>query len=372
MSKLINSPQTTKITSRPIFKILLTILLISLAFAKKETREITINSISDAFIGVTVFVAFTFLVFYGLESLFKVNLNKFLENHKRLQIPIASILGMLPGCGGAVIVVTSFSAGHISFGSVVATLISTMGDAAFLIIAKDPKTAILLLPTCCITGIVFGVLVDKFYTLKIKNTPKNDKNNDLLKNKVQLRDKLALIFLVPGFIFGTLRLTFVDFDTEGETLINYFGFLGGITFLLFGLTLNQKVMPASRGNFLVRSNEETAFITIWVILSFVGYEYLIYFSGINIEDFFISYKLYIPLIAVLIGLIPGCGPQIVVTTLYINGLVPFSGLLANSISNDGDALFPAIAVAPHAAIKATVLTTIPALLLSYAFYLLSV
>ena len=41
------------------------------------------------------------------------------------------------------------------------------------------------------------------------------------------------------------------------------------------------------------------------------------------------------------------------TTLYVNGVIPFSAQLANAISNDGDALFPAIAIAPKAAILAT-------------------
>ena len=45
-----------------------------------------------------------------------------------------------------------------------------------------------------------------------------------------------------------------------------------------------------------------------------------------------------------------------------------NSLLANSISNDGDALFPAIAISPKAAINATLITTIPALILSYAYY----
>ena len=49
----------------------------------------------------------------------------------------------------------------------------------------------------------------------------------------------------------------------------------------------------------------------------------------------------------------------------------FSALIANAISNDGDALFPAIALAPRAAIMATVFSTIPALIVAYAFYFLA-
>ena len=47
-----------------------------------------------------------------------------------------------------------------------------------------------------------------------------------------------------------------------------------------------------------------------------------------------------PLIAILFGFLPGCGPQIVVATFYLNGYIPLSAELGNAISNDGDALFP--------------------------------
>ena len=73
---------------------------------------------------------------------------------------------------------------------------------------------------------------------------------------------------------------------------------------------------------------------------------------------------------VVVGFLPGCGPQIVVTTLYLAGLVPLSAQIGNAISNDGDALFPAIALAPRAAILATLYSGIPALLIAYSWYLL--
>jgi len=73
-------------------------------------------------------------------------------------------------------------------------------------------------------------------------------------------------------------------------------------------------------------------------------------------------------IAILIGLLPGCGPQILVTSLYLNGAIPFSAQLGNAISNDGDALFPAIALSPRAAALATLYSAIPAALVGYGYW----
>ena len=74
------------------------------------------------------------------------------------------------------------------------------------------------------------------------------------------------------------------------------------------------------------------------------------------------------ILATLIGFIPGCGPQIIITTLYLNGVIPLSAQLANAISNDGDALFPALALTPRAALYATLYSAIPALLVGYIAY----
>ena len=60
-----------------------------------------------------------------------------------------------------------------------------------------------------------------------------------------------------------------------------------------------------------------------------------------------------------------------VTTLYLSGFVPLSAQIGNAISNDGDALFPAIALAPKAAIVATLYSAIPALILAYGWYFLA-
>ena len=74
-----------------------------------------------------------------------------------------------------------------------------------------------------------------------------------------------------------------------------------------------------------------------------------------------------PLIAILFGFLPGCGPQIVVATFYLNGYIPLSAELGNAISNDGDALFPAIALAPKAAILATIYSAFPAIIVAYTY-----
>ena len=67
---------------------------------------------------------------------------------------------------------------------------------------------------------------------------------------------------------------------------------------------------------------------------------------LGLESAFVPAGFLLPLIAVLVGVIPGCGPQVLVVTLYVKGVGSFSALIGNAISNDGDALFPAIGLNP--------------------------
>ena len=101
------------------------------------------------------------------------------------------------------------------------------------------------------------------------------------------------------------------------------------------------------------------------------YDYAAAYAGLDLESAFKSVGFLLPLIAVLVGFIPGCGPQVLEATLYVNGVIPFAALIGNAISNDGDALFPAIALNPRAAAVATGYSTIPALIVAYGFYFLA-
>jgi len=49
------------------------------------------------------------------------------------------------------------------------------------------------------------------------------------------------------------------------------------------------------------------------------------------------------LFAVLIGIIPESGPHLIFISLFLSGAIPFSVLLANSITQDGHSTLPLLA-----------------------------
>ena len=100
------------------------------------------------------------------------------------------------------------------------------------------------------------------------------------------------------------------------------------------------------------------------------FELSVVWFGLDIVGMFNAMGPGLVALAIIIGFLPGCGPQILVTTLYLNCAVPFSAQLGNAISNDGDALFPAIALSPKAALIATLYSAIPAFLVGYGYWYL--
>ena len=153
-------------------KCLLGFLILAFAFQSNQFGSIVRGVLIEAYLQVSVFVGFTLFLFIGLDSLAKFNIEEFLSKTKKFHVPISTFLGALPGCGGAIIIVTQFVQGRISFGSLVAVLTATMGDAAFLLLSQSPKDGILIFLITCVTGITTGYIVDYFHNENyLKNLP---------------------------------------------------------------------------------------------------------------------------------------------------------------------------------------------------------
>ena len=349
-------------------KYFVALLLLVLTALPGELGDLTRALVTDAYVQVSAFVAVTLSIFYFSEHKFNFNLGKFLKESSKIQIPISAMLGATPGCGGAVVVVAAYTSGNVSFGAVIATLTATMGDAAFLLIAVRPDIAILVLPLTLIAGIITGYVADNFYTLSHQERVVNLKKEIPLIGKNRKRDILFAILIIPGFGLGVLQI--LQYDLEG--LFGFFPQLiaitGMVTSILIWSNSKIKTMTNPKDKPLVRVAEETSFIAIWVLSAYLAYDYLVFLTPLDFNVMFKTIGVLIPFLAIIIGFIPGCGPQILVTTLFINGMIPFSALLGNAISNDGDALFPAIAIAPRAAVLATIYSAIPAFIMAYALY----
>ena len=356
------------------------LIILALAFQTGEFGNIIRESMVDAYLAVSVFVGFTLMIFIGLDSLTKFDIHSFLEKTKNFHVPIASFLGAIPGCGGAIIVVTQYIQGRISFGSFVAVLTATMGDAAFLILAMEPLTGLLIFILGIFVGTISGYVVDLIHgrSFMMTNSDIELEFEKLKKTFVSKFNIFWLMLFVPGFLIGILLAFQIDVDSfftlpSNTSFVILLGSAGAIL-SIFMWSLNplsdfQCSTDKSRG-FLSRVIDTTNFVSTWVISGFLVFEIFMYFTNIDLKLFFDLWLPFVPLIAILFGFLPGCGPQIVVATFYLNGYIPLSAELGNAISNDGDALFPAIALAPKAAILATIYSAFPAIIVAYTYLII--
>ena len=362
-------------------KLLIFAALAGFTAAGPETRNILAGLLADAYLQVAVFVAATLGVIYAVEFYTKKDVATFLDRHRTWQVPIAALLGAMPGCGGAVVVVTQYVRGTISFGALVAVLSATMGDAAFLLLAAEPTTGLAVYAVGAVVGMISGTIINATHSPDFMRVTRPDADYPPAQEHTERHHPLRpvwLVLFVPGLILGALDLMTVETDALFGPLAAYgptqvLGVTGALlAFAMWTFDRDLRFDPgvAPCGGPVTRMIDTTNFVTVWVIVGFMVYELGVHFAGIDLAALFQTWAPLIPLLAVVVGFLPGCGPQIVVTTLYISGAMPLSGQLGNAISNDGDALFPAIAIAPRAAVVATLYSAVPALIVAYGYFAL--
>ena len=351
--------------------------ILIMAFQTNAFGDVVRQALVDAYLQVSVFVGFTLFIFIGMDALTKFNIAYVLDKTKKIHVIMASLLGALPGCGGAIVVVTQYIQGRIGFGSFVAVLTATMGDAAFLLLAAEPKTGLFIFALGATVGSITGYVVDKIHGASYLQGDSKIKVEfeKLQKTFVSNFNVFWTLIFLPGFFVGLFVAFQHDLDQilnipEGFSLVTSLGLAGAII-SIFMWSLNPlsdfQCSTDRTRNLLSRVVDTTNFVTTWVICSFLVFEIFIYITSYDLKIFFDIWTPFIPLVAILFGFLPGCGPQIVVTTFYLNGFIPLSAEIGNAISNDGDALFPAIALAPKAAIIATLYSAIPAFIFAYGF-----
>jgi len=395
-----------------------------------EVIEVVVVSMRDAFLAVTVFVASMVLLFSWLQYITAGRFVDVIRTKRRWQPVIGAIMGITPGCGGAIVIMPMYTRGFVSYGTVIATLIATLGDAAFVLIGAALTDSSFVAPAVAVhvisfvTGVTWGYLIDGLSItpqsplgglfLRSESTKDQEivKLGDLEDTQTVFDDlgredesgpgyfllhqgyTLWWIVTSIGLVFAVMLLVWSSQDPDFELSIEYnpFTLHGFITWIgLIGTTLSiilylsQKTWirddtEASIGDklysmreTLIHSASETAFVTFWVMSAYLIFEFTMLFSGTNEADL-ANYGdgIIAVVVASFIGLIPGCGPQIIAITAYTKDLISFPALAANAISQDGDALFPLLVRHRLASLWATLHTTIPALILGVALLILDV
>ncbi len=364
-------------------------IVICVLLTQAQTQDITVRVLSDAFWQVAVFVAMTLTLYHLFaDKISYLYTNAKGETKPFREIVTASLMGVLPGCGGAIVVITQYVSGHMSFGAVTAVLTSTMGDAAFLLLAAEPTTGLFLLMLSFAVGIISGTIVNCIHGPEfLRNTVAlRDIESSISVSKLTIPKRLKYQgilwqwLMVPGAIVGLLMAGQIDVAAMfniSETTLKLVGAIITLGFIFLWaatceVTNYESIISedkkAKQNKVFQKVALDTNFVTSWVVVAFLLFELAMLYGDFKLENLFQQFTAFAPVAGVIIGMIPGCGPQIITTSLYLSGAIPLSAQIGNAISNDGDALFPAIALSPKVALVATVYSSIPALLTAYGYY----
>ena len=290
----------------------------------------------DAFLAVTVFVAAMVLLFSWLQYITAGRFVVWISE-------IGAVMGLTPGCGGASIVMPMYARGYVTYGTVIATLIATLGDAAFVLIGAVFQDSSFLTPvivvhaTSFIVGVIWGFGVDAIDVTPTtplgRFGPKFGSDEPLDEETVREREgKGSLIEDLPreesdgwgyrvlhqgyrvwwlvtavGLCLAILLLIWYAQDPEyapelvwdpttRDGIVTWVGLIGtSLSIILYissknffaddtEATIGDKLN--SLDETLVHAASETAFVPFWVLIAYLAFEFGMIASGISESDIY--------------------------------------------------------------------------------------
>ena len=220
------------------------------------------------------------------------------------QVVLCAILGVPPGCLGGFAGVSLYTHRMVGFGALLAMLIATAGDESILMLSLFPGKALAMFAGLFCLAVIVGIITEYILDKSGKRHLKDDRHID---------DNFEIH----------------ECDEEGHEEHHEEGFRHKIVHFFTDHLWKH----------VIKRHLPSIFAWTFGVLLAVG----LLSAYVDIEAWIKGNTGIMILIAVLVGLIPQSGPHIVFVTMFANGLLPFSVLLANTISQDGHACLPLIA-----------------------------
>ena len=264
---------------------------------------------------IIVMVSVLLIVIEYLELKYKGKIREKLIGRPINQYVIASLLGAVPGCMDAFLIVSLYTHGLVGFGALVAVMLSTAGDEAFIMLAMAPEAAIKIFGLTIILGVFGGFLADETVKrLKIKTCE---------HCKIEIHEEESGLHFLKEHIYGHI----------------------------------------------IKKHVPKLFLWIFVPLTLVeiliqNYDFASLISGMP------AYALII--LAAVVGIIPESGPHMIFLVLYSKGLIPFSVLLVSTLSQDGHGLLPLLSHSLKDTVYVQMFTTGFSIIVGIVLYLFRV
>ena len=316
------------------------------------------------------------------------------------QIVVSALLGWIPGCMGGFASVSLYSHGMISFGALVAMLIATSGDEAFVMLTLFPGKALWISAVILVIGIVVGVLID-FVGPKLGLKPYARKTCDEMslheedlheehhqhpettaetgRKRHLLTWKRILLFVGIGLYITALATGMLEHEHEGMEEPEHGGFnllsedwmnmlFALVSLIMLGVAAlgSDHFVEEHLWHHIIVRHVPKIFAWTFGVLIALGF----IMELVDVSTWISANIPLMILLATLIGIIPESGPHLIFVTLFAAGVVPMPVLLASCISQDGHAALPLLAESKGAFIRAKAINCLMALVVGFLLYLI--
>ena len=266
-------------------------------------------------------------------------------------------------------------------------MIASSGDEAFVMLAMIPKEALLLMTILFMVAVVVGLLVDRFskphshhhqegcdegyqiHEEESETVEKSSFRNMKHASAERIALLLGVILFIVALAFGMLEheheeAVHTQLNIFNENWMNLVFAVVSLFVVWFIATAGEHIIKEHLWEHIIRKHFLSIFLWTFgaLLVIQVGLHYF------DIETLISNNIPWMILLAVLVGIIPESGPHLLFVTLFATGTVPFSVLLASSISQDGHASLPLLAESKRSFLKAKIVNTLVAAILSYACY----
>ncbi len=346
-----------------------------------------INALQQTLL-VTGFVLSMMMLIEYLNTITRGNWTRTLHRNKLSQVALGTLLGVTPGCFGTFTAVSLFTHKFISFGALVAALIATIGDEAFMMLALIPRQAIWLVMGIGALGFVVGMIVDLVYKKDLApldfaqgyalhaDEPTNAKLATFDKSYLSWQRLVTVLlfvfFIIAPFVGLVVRehhhiegIAHAHHHHSIDWISILFAIFAGVATVICLLSSKHFVHDHVWGHLIKRHFLK---IFLWTLGAMLLILFLQEQTDLNA---WVSDNVWIMLlIAICVGIIPQSGPHLVFLALYINGGIPLGVLVASSIVQDGHGSLPLFAESKSSFLWAKLINMAVGLVVGAAFILL--
>lgn len=323
-----------------------------------------------------------------------------LQRSRAGQVVVAALLGWIPGCMGGYATVSLYTHGMMSFGALVAMMIATSGDEAFVMLTLFPGKALWISVVLLVTGIAVGLLTDTLgprlglkasaaqppcNEMQLHEEDLHEHAHDHHEEQAHARERHLLTWkrgvLFTGIVLYILALAtgMLEHGHEGAEAEEHGGFnllsedwmnmlfaaasLIMLAVVAFG---TDHFVEEHLWNHVIARHVPKIFAWTFGVLLVLGF----LSEAVDVNAWISANVPLMILLATLIGIIPESGPHLVFVTLFATGVVPLPVLLASSISQDGHASLPLLAESKRDFLRAKAINCIVALAAGFATWAL--